>query len=109
MAAGSRSGPVEEFDLDAQHVIEADPALVNVVVAAATTIQLAIGGLLGDAHGRADRRHGVLLGDDEQDRAANGGGTPHGPAPAEAEQRPRGGTLTPFGSVFRVPERLPSN
>src|SRR5258708_31742581 len=73
----SRSVPVEEFDLDAQHVVEAPAALVDVVVAAAAAIQLATGGLLGYADGRGDRRHRVPLGDDEQDGAANGGGTSH--------------------------------
>src|SRR5258706_7655462 len=96
--------PVEEFDLDAQHLIEAPATLVDVVVAAATAIQLATGGLLGDADGRADWRHRVLLRDDEQDGAANGGGTSHRPTPGEAEQRPSGDAITPFGAVFRSHE-----
>src|SRR2546426_9239358 len=47
--------------------VEAPAALVDVVVTAAAAIQLAMGGLLGDADGRVDRGHRVLLGDDEQD------------------------------------------
>src|SRR2546428_6434347 len=98
MAAVSRCVPVEEFDLDAQHVVEAPAALVDVVVAAAAAIQLGAGGLLGDADGRVDRRHRILLGDDEQNGAANGGGAPPRPTPGEAEQRPSGATLTPSGA-----------
>ncbi len=59
--------PVEELDLDAQHLVEAPATLIDVVVAAGTAIQLAAGGLLGDTDGRVDRRHRVLLRDDEQD------------------------------------------
>src|SRR6266581_8868918 len=103
----SRSVPAEKFDLDAQDVVEAPTALVDVEVAAAAAIQLATGGLLGDADGRVNRRHRVLLGDDEQDGAANGGGTSHRPTPGEAEQRPSGDTITPFGAVFRSHEPLP--
>ncbi len=62
---------------------------------------------MGDADGRVDRRHRVLLRDDEQDGAANGGGTSHRLTPGEAEQRPRGDTITPFGAVFRGHELLP--
>src|SRR6266478_4540706 len=105
--SASRSVPVEEFDLDAQHVVEAPAALVDVVVAAAAAIQLATGGLLGYADGRVDRRHRVPLGDDEQDGAANGGGASRRPTPGEAEQRPSGDTITPFGAVFRSHEPLP--
>src|SRR6266404_5255078 len=101
MAAVSRPVPVEEFDLDAQHVVEAHAALVDVVVAAAAAIQLATEGLLGDADGRVNRRHRVLLGDDQQDGAANGGSTSYRPTPGEAQQRPSGDTITPFGAVFR--------
>ena len=57
--------PVEELDLDAQHLVEAPASLID--IAAGTAIQLAAGGLLGDADGRVDRRHRVLLRDDEQD------------------------------------------
>src|SRR6266566_6417528 len=107
MAAVSRCMLVEEFDLDAQHVVEALTALVDVVVAAATAIQLATGGLLGDADGRVDRGHRVLLGDDEQDGAANGGGASYRPTPREAEQRPRGNPIAPFGAVLRGHKLLP--
>src|SRR5213083_2516274 len=103
----SRSVPVEKFDLDAQHVVEAPAALVDVVVAAAAAIQLATGGLLGDADGRVDRGHRVLLGDDEQDGAANGDGTSYRPTPGEAEQRPRGNPIAPFGAVLRGHKLLP--
>ncbi len=57
--------PVEELDLDAQHLVEAPASLID--IAAGTAIQLAAGGLLGDTDGRVDRRHRVLLRDDEQD------------------------------------------
>src|SRR6266536_4422917 len=41
--------PVEEFEFDAQHVVEALASLVDVVVAAATAMELAAGGSFGDA------------------------------------------------------------
>src|SRR6266581_2012619 len=44
---------------------------------------------------------------DAQHGAANGGGTSHRPTPGEAEQRPSGDTITPFGAVFRSHEPLP--
>src|SRR2546426_2597719 len=87
--------------------VEAPAALVDVVVAAAAAIQLAMGGLSGDADGRVDRRHRVLLGDDEQDGAANSGGASYRPTPGEAEQRPSGDTIAPFGAVLRGHELLP--
>src|SRR5438132_14126487 len=89
--------PVEEFELDAYHVVEAYTALVEVVVAAATAIELSARSLFGDADRRSDRRHRVPLGDDEQEGTADGGGATHRPAPGKAEQRPRGDTITPFG------------
>src|SRR5258708_39098889 len=98
---------MKKFDLDAQHVGEAPAALVNVVVAAAAAIQLTTRGFLGNAHGRIDRRPRGLLGNDEQDGAAKGGGTAHRPTPREAEQRPSGDAITPFGAVFRGHQLLP--
>ncbi len=89
--------PVEEFEFDAYHIVEARATLINVVVAAATAIELTAGSLFGDADCGADRCHRILFGDDEQDRAANGGGTSHRSAPREAQQRPRSDTITPFG------------
>ena len=64
--------PVEEFELDLDHVVEALAPLVDVVVAAATAIELCTGCLVGDAKCRLDGRHRVVLGDDEQQGAAVG-------------------------------------
>src|SRR6266446_8016083 len=60
-----------------------------------------MGSLFGDTDGRLDRRHCVVLGHDEQDGAANGGGTSNRPTPGEAEKRPSCDTIAPFGAVFR--------
>ena len=48
---------VEEFEFDAYHVVEARATLINVVVAAATAIELTAGSLFGDADCGADRCH----------------------------------------------------
>ena len=77
---------MQEFELGAHHVVEAPASLIDVVVTTATAMQLAAEGSFGDTQRRADRRHRVMLGHDEQDGAADGGGTPHRPAPGKAEQ-----------------------
>ena len=88
---------VKELEFDAQHFVEAHTALVNVVVASATAIELAEGGFFGNAYRRTDRCHRVLLGNNKQERTADSGGAAHWPTPRKAEQRPRGDTITPFG------------
>ena len=75
---------VQEFELDAQHVVEALTSLIDVVVTTATAMKLAAWGSFGDAQRRAGRRHRVVLGDDEQNGAANGGGTSHRPTPGKS-------------------------
>jgi hypothetical protein len=88
---------VKEFEFDAQHFIEAHSALVDVIVATATAIELAERSFFGNAYRRTDGRHRVLLGDNEQDRTTGSGGAAHWPTPGKAEQRPCGDTITPFG------------
>src|SRR5580704_18916927 len=78
--------PVQEFELDAKHVVEARTSLIDVIVTAATAMKLAAWRSFGNAQRRAGRRHRVLLGDDEQDGAADGSGTSHRPTPGKAEQ-----------------------
>jgi hypothetical protein len=88
---------VKEFELDTQHFMEAHTALVGVIVATATAIELAERSFFGNAYRRTDRCHRVLLGNNKQERTADSGGAADRPTPRKAEQRPRGDTITPFG------------
>lgn len=88
---------VKELEFNAQHFIEAHTALVNVVVASATAIELAEGSFFGNAYRRTDRGHRVVLGNHKQERAADSSGAAHWPTPRKAEQRPCGNAITPFG------------
>ena len=88
---------VKEFEFDAQHFIEAHAALVDVIVATATAMELTEGSFFGNAYRRTDRCHRVLLGNNKQERTADGGGAAHRPTPGKAQQRPCGDTITPFG------------
>jgi len=88
---------VKELEFDAQHIIEVHTALVDVVVATATAIELGEGSFFGDAYRRTDRCHRVLLGNNKQERTADSGAAAHWATPRKAEQRPRGDTITPFG------------
>ena len=65
---------VKELEFDSQYIVEAYTALVDVVVATATAIELAEGSFLGNAYRRTDRCHRVLLGNNKQERTADGGG-----------------------------------
>ena len=87
---------VKELEFDAQYIIEAHTALVDVVVATATAIELAEGSFFGNAYRRTDRCHRVLFGNNKE-RTADSGGAAHWSTPRKAEQRPRGDTITPFG------------
>ena len=48
-SVGHLGVPVEEFELDLDHVVEALATLVDVVVAAATAVHFAALGVVGDA------------------------------------------------------------
>jgi hypothetical protein len=87
---------MKELEFDAQHFIEAHAALVDVVVATATAIELAEGSFFGNPYRRTDRCHRVLLGNNKQERAADSGGAANRSTPRKAEQRPRGDTITLF-------------
>src|SRR5258708_20309807 len=100
---------VKELEFDAQHVIEAHTALVDVIVATATAIELAAGSFFGNAYRRTDRCHRVLLGNNKQERTADSGGAAHRPTPGKAEQRPRGDTIAPFDRVLRGHDLLPED
>ena len=97
---------VKEVEFDAQHFIEAHSALVDVVVAAATAVELAEWRFFGKAYRRTDRRHRILLGNNKQEGTADGGGAANWPTPRKAEQRTRGDAITPFGRVLRGHELL---
>src|SRR5438270_13913444 len=91
--------PVEECDLSVQHVDVVPAALVDVVMATATAEQLRVGCFLRNPEGWADRRHRVVLGNDEQDRDTDPGGAAHRPVRGDAEERTGGDAVLPIGRL----------
>src|SRR5205085_7133154 len=104
LRAGSPRGrlgvPVQEFDFGVDHSVVVLPAFVDVIVVAAAAEQLRVGCSLGDTQGGADGGDRVVLGDDEEDRAADLGCLSYRPVGGETEERAGGDAVVPLAAVF---------
>jgi hypothetical protein len=85
--------------LSVQHVDVIPATLVDVLMATATAEALRVGCFLRNTERWADRRHRVLLGNDEQDRNTDPGGAAHRPVCGDTEERTGGDAVLPVGRL----------